>query len=332
MRCGNLLPKSRSLKMKQSILVLGARGFIGAEVVSALASTDWATPILGVRRPASGGALELRTVDANDAASILAALEGVAAVVNCVAGAAGTLVQSATALHEAARRAAPAPRIVHLSSMSVYGSATGLIDETATLRGDLGAYSVAKISAENAFAAYPHMVIFRPGCVFSARSAQWGVRMARLLQSRRLGDLGANGDGYCNLVHVADVAQAIALSLQMPQTDGGVFNLSTPDPPTWNEFLTRFAIALRAVPVQRISDRRQKIESKLLAPPLKIMEILARKGKISPERLPPPIPPSLFRVMSQEIRLDTRCAESRLGMRWRSLDASLAEAASELAR
>jgi nucleoside-diphosphate-sugar epimerase len=317
--------------MKQSILVLGAKGFIGAAVVRALASTDWAAPIRGVRRPAGGDALQERTVDANDATSIAAALPGVAAVVNCVAGDEATLVQSAAALREAARRATAPPRIVHLSTMSVYGSATGLVDESAALRGDLGPYSVAKISAEKALAAYPRTVIFRPGCVFSARSEQWGVRMARLLEARRLGDLGAGGDGYCNLVHVEDVAQAILLSLQQPQSDGGIFNLSTPEPPTWNEFLTRFAIALRAVPVRRISGRRQKIEAKLLAPPLKILEILMRKGKLGTQRLPPPIPPSLFRLMGQEIRLDTRRAESGLGMRWRSLDASLEEAARELA-
>ncbi len=317
--------------MKQPILVLGAQGYIGAEVVSALAATDWATPILGIRRPTSRGALEQRTVEATSAASISAALGGVAAVVNCVAGDAGTLVQSATALHEAALRVAPKPRIVHLSSMAVYGDATGLIDETAALRGDLGAYSVAKISAENALTAYPHTVIFRPGCVFSARSPQWGVRMARLLLTRRLGDLGASGDGYCNLVHVSDVAQAVARSLQMREIDGGVFNLSTPNPPTWNEFLTQFAIALGAVPVERITARRQMLESKLLAAPLKVMEIVARKAKLDAHRLPPPIPPSLFRVMSQEIRLDTRRAETILGIRWRDFTESLAQAARELA-
>jgi nucleoside-diphosphate-sugar epimerase len=317
--------------MKQSILVLGARGFIGSNVVSALAATDWATPILGVRTPASGIALEQRAVDANAATSIAAALDGVTAVVNCVGGPAYTLVQSAIALCAAARRAASAPRIVHLSSMAVYGSTTGLVDENASLRGDLGPYSVAKINAEKALAGYPHSVIFRPGCVFSARSTQWGVRMARLLQSR-LGDLGPNGDGYCNLVHVSDVAKAIALSLRKPQTDGGRFNLSMPEPPTWNEFFTRFAIALQAVPVKRITERRQKIESKLLAPPLKILEILARRGHIGADRLPPPIPPSLFRTMSQEIRLDTRRVESELGIRWRALDESLAGAARELAR
>jgi nucleoside-diphosphate-sugar epimerase len=151
--------------------------------------------------------------------------------------------------------------------------------------------------------------------------------MARLLLARRLGDLGAAGDGYCNLVHVADVAKAVTRALEDRRADGGVFNLSTPEPPTWNEFLIRYATALRAVPVRRISRRRLKIEAKLLAPPLKIAEILGRACKLDVRSLPPPIPPSLLRLMSQEIRLDTRRVESALGLRWRDLDATLAESA-----
>src|SRR3979411_501695 len=41
------------MSMKQSILVLGANGFIGRHVVAGLAGTGWATPVLGVRKPAA---------------------------------------------------------------------------------------------------------------------------------------------------------------------------------------------------------------------------------------------------------------------------------------
>jgi nucleoside-diphosphate-sugar epimerase len=315
--------------MKQSILVLGANGFIGREVVAGLASTDWATPILGIRRPSASGKdrFEQRTVEATSVESISAAIHGVTGVVNCVAGDPEVLVTATTALCDAAQRMTPAPRIIHLSTMAVYGSATGLVDESAALRGDIGPYSAAKVTAEARVATYPHAVIFRPGCVFGPTGEQWGIRIARLLLARRLGDLGAAGDGYCNLVHVADVAQAIIRALEDRQSDGGVFNLSTPEPPTWNDFLIRYAAALRAIPVRRISRRRLKIETKLLAPPLKVAEILGRACKFDVRRLPPLIPPSLLWLMSQEIRLDTRRVETALGMRWRNLEATLAETA-----
>jgi nucleoside-diphosphate-sugar epimerase len=315
--------------MKQSILVLGASGFIGRKVVAGLAGTDWATPILGVRRaPASGNdGFDRRIVEATGVESVQAAMQGVTGVVNCVAGDADTIVRATKALFEAARRTTPAPRVVHLSTMSVYGSAVGLVDETAQLLGDLGPYSAAKVAAEAEAAAYPHAVIFRPGCVFGPGSEQWTIRMARLLLAHRLGDLGSAGDGYCNLTRVGDVVLAILRALEDPRLDGRVFNLSTPEPPTWNQFLIKFGTALRAVPVRRLSGRRLRIETKLLAPPLKIAEILARICKLDARLVPPPIPPSLLRLMEQEIRLDTRRAEADLGLRRTPIDTTLDEAA-----
>jgi nucleoside-diphosphate-sugar epimerase len=109
--------------------------------------------------------------------------------------------------------------------------------------------------------------------------------------------------------------------------DGRVFNLSTPEPPTWNDFLTRYATALRAVPVRRIPPWQLRLETKLLAPPFKIAEILGRALKLNARHLPPPIPPSLLRLMSQEIRLDTQSAQAELGMRWKDLPAALEETA-----
>jgi 2-alkyl-3-oxoalkanoate reductase len=315
--------------MKQSILVLGANGFIGREVVAGLAATDWAAPILAVRKPAAhrNSEFEQRTVEATQVESVSAAMQGVSGVVNCVAGDAATIVSASKALFAAAANMLPAPRIIHLSTMSVYGSAVGLIDETAPLRGDLGAYSAAKVAAEATIAAYPRAVMFRPGCVFGPGSEQWSMRIARLLLAHRLGDLGAAGDGFCNLVHVGDVVLAILRALENPGVDSRVFNLSTPEPPTWNEFLVKYGTGLNAVPVSRISQRRLRIEGKLLAPPLKIAEILCRACKLDAALLPPPIPPSLIKLMGQEIRLDARRAEAELGLRFRDIDGALGSTA-----
>jgi 2-alkyl-3-oxoalkanoate reductase len=315
--------------VKQYILVLGANGFIGREIVAALAATDWAIPILGVRTPAvqDEHRFEQRTVEASDVGSVATAMREVQGVVNCVAGDAQIIVTGAKALFQVAADLKPQPRIVHLSTMSVYGSVAGKVDETAPLRGDLGPYSAAKVAAEAVASAYPRAVIFRPGCVFGPGSEQWTIRIARLLMARRLGDLGAAGDGYCNLVHVRDVAVAILGALKDPGTDGSTFNLSIPDAPTWNEFLVKYGMALGAIPVRRISQRRLRIESKLLAPPLKIVEILGRIAKLDARRLPPFIPPSLVRSMQQEIRLDSKRAETALGLKWTGLEAMLDEGA-----
>jgi 2-alkyl-3-oxoalkanoate reductase len=313
--------------VKQSALVLGANGFIGRAVVARLARSNSVTPICGVRRRsiASAGAPEQRSVDALQAQSIAAAAGGVDCIVNCVAGDVATLVGSTRAILDVARNAGKPLRVIHLSSMAVYGSAVGRVDESAPLRGDLGAYSQAKVRAEEIAVSYPNVVSLRPGCVFGPRSDQWTVRYARLLLAWRLGDLGPAGDGQCNLVDVADVAEAVLCAIQDPGVSGRAFNLATLEALSWNEFLTRFAIALRAVPVRRIGARRLKIEGKLLAPPLKILEIFG--GKIGARRLPPPIPNSLLRLMAQDIKLDSRRAQDDLGVHFKSVDQMLAETA-----
>ena len=323
-----VIPGVYNQPMHASVLVLGANGFIGREVVAAAAATGRLTPILGIRRPLPRNSpFEQRVVEATDIQSVSNALRGVTAVVDCVAGGAETIVSSAKALFGAVRRTDASIRVMHLSTMSVYGSSTGLISEAAPLRADLGPYGTAKIEAEKLAVAHGHTVVFRPGCVFGPGSKQWSVRIARLLLARRLGDLGAAGDGGCNLVHVRDVAAAIVRALERPDADGQAFNLSTPDPPTWNEFFTRFAQALRAVPVKRIGPRQLRLETKAFAPPLKIAEIIGGRLRINERLLPPPISPALLRLFGQDIRLDTTRVETVLDQSWRDLNTSLRETA-----
>jgi len=295
--------------MQQRVLVLGADNFIGRRVVVQLDATDWA-------RPSPGDA-------AAGEAALDRALDGIDAVVNCFIGKAAEISEGARALFAAAARSAGKPRVVHLSSMSVYGDVRGLIDETAPLRTELGAYAGAKVAAEGFAAGYANSVILRPGCEYGPECPQWSVRIADWLNARRLGDLGAQGDGYCNLLHVDDLVAAILACLKQPQLAAAVFNLSAPNPPTWNEYLIRYGRALRAVPIRRISQRRLKIETRLLAPPLKMLELALGAATLGAHRVPPAMPPSLLRLMRQEIKLDATRAERALGLRWTPLQSGL---------
>ena len=306
------------------ILVLGASGFIGKRVIAALTRTDWALPVAVGRQAGASSGVEQLTLDATDAAALAVAMRGAHGVVSCIAGDASAIVAGARALFQ--HGSGVPPRIVYLSSMAVYGSASGVVTEDAPLVGDLGPYSAAKVEAEALAAAAANTVVLRPGCVYGPGSAQWTDRIAEWLVARRIGDLGAGGDGYCNLIHVDDVASAVLLALQKPQAVGQAFNLSMDDPPTWNEYFVRFGRALKAVPVERISRRRLMLETKLAAPPLKIAEIALKRLKLR-LRLPQPIPPSLLGLWRQEIRLSMTKTESQLGLVCRPLDSGLAEAA-----
>jgi nucleoside-diphosphate-sugar epimerase len=316
--------------MTLRVLVLGADGFIGQRVVASLAVSDWARPVAAGRRAAAaaaGAATPRLRFDATDEAALFSALADVEAVVNCVAGSAATMVMGARALFAAAARQARPPLVLHLSSMAVYGPASGLVPESAPLLG-ADPYAQAKIAAEILCHQYPRVVIFRPGIVYGPGSRQWTERIGRWLFARRLGDLGAAGDGVCNLVYVDDVAAAVSQALRRTAVEGQAFNLAMNAPPTWNEYLIAFARSLGAVPVARIGRRQLKIEAKLLAPPLKIAEILCRKARIGAAHLPEAMPPSLLRLFQQDIRLDVARAEQALQLRWTALADGLEQAAS----
>ena len=128
------------------VLVLGGSGYIGSRLCAALAATDWATPVSASARRATPG-VEHRRVDTRQAETLVDALHDIDAVVNCVAGDAASISQGTAALAQACT-AAHCPRIIHLSSMSVYGSQEGLLQEQAPLDATLGWYARAKCEAE----------------------------------------------------------------------------------------------------------------------------------------------------------------------------------------
>src|SRR5260221_1917433 len=288
------------LLVKRRVLVLGSEHFVGARVLLALAAADWATPV-----PFSGPPASLSE----------AHLAGFDSVINGSVGRPDEILEPAQALYGALEHIGSGPRVVHLSSMTVYGTSTGAVAENAALRSDLGAYGAAQVTAESLAMHYPRSVILRPGCEYGPDCPQWSERIARLLYSHRLGELGAAGDGGCNLLFVDDLVAAVLKSLSAPGIDGACFNLAMPSPPTWNEYFTRFARALGAVPVSRIGARRLKIEARLAAPPLKLLEMMQQRLG-SAGAIPPAITPSLLSLCSQNITLSSRKAEEALDLAW----------------
>lgn len=287
---------------RKPVLVLGASGFIGSRVVAALERNPLYRPIAASRRSAV-------SVDATNMASMLTALRDVDCVVNCIAGKEAAMVRATQVLCDAARSAAPR-RIVHLSSMAVYGAALGPVTEQQPPVEPISGYGRAKIECEAIIGRYVgdggDAVILRPTCVFGPGSTQWTTRLARLLQARRLGDLGAAGDGWCNLSFIDDLVAAIVSALDAPDVGGRVFNVSSPADQTWNQFLMMFGKALGATPLRRVPARMLRVETKLLAP----FRRVAAKATKAPWT--EAITPSLAALFRQDIRIDSSAARSAL--------------------
>lgn len=307
------------------ILVLGGSGHIGQQLLYALRSTSWAEPVGASRAAqpdhASNGSADWLSVDTTDRSALTAALQGFDAVVNCVAGDARSISEGAQVLVQAAR-AARCPRIVHLSTMAVYGPVEGIVHEDAPLDPGLGWYGQAKCQAETQIEDFVHQggeaVVLRPGCVFGPGSALWVARVARWLQAGRLGDLGVAGDGWSNLVDVADVCQAIVVSLRLPLKPGElpIFNLAAPDSPRWNDYFVDLALALNATPVRRIGPRQLQMDAWLAGPALKMAQRAVKYLRITNATVPDPMPPGLLRLWAQHIHLDAGSATQELGLTW----------------
>ena len=107
---------------------------------------------------------------------------------------------------------------------------------------------------------------------------------------------------------------------------GEAFNLGDPAPDRWNDYFSRFARAIGATPLSRITGRWLKLE-KLFAAPLKLGQMAAQRaglGRLAPE----PLAPGLLALWRQDIALDHRKADALLGFARTPPDLALAAAAS----
>ncbi len=299
--------------MKQQVIVNGADNFVGRRVCAALAASDWAAPV---------------AVATGDDKALRRSLAASQAIAHCVGGGARAIVHGAETLYGALAGTVHGPRVVHVSSMTVYGPATGRVYESASPLEQLGSYARAQLLVEFTARNYRNHVVLRPGAEYGPDCPHWSGQIARLLQAQRLGDLGAAGDGIANLVFIDDLVAAVLAALRQPDIEGEVFNVALADKPTWNEYFAAFARALGAVPVRRITHRRLELEARLLAPPLKATQLFARALRVPQSWLPPPLPPSLLRLCRQEIDLDVAKTGRLLGLRWTPLQRGLEQAAS----
>lgn len=231
------------------VLITGAGGFIGAHAVRDLAEAG--AEVVATTRDGRRGT---RVLDVCDADRLPAALAGVGAVVHCAVGGREVTVDGTARLLRAAA-AAGVRRVVHLSSMSVYGGATGRVAETTPTvspeANDYGGWKAAAEAACLAEAGAPSIrlrptIVYGPG-VDGAAGGYWLDSMVRRVASGRWATLGAAGEGTCNLVHVGDVTGAIAAALLAPAAaDGAVFNVNGPETTTWNGYFIALAAAMGA--------------------------------------------------------------------------------------
>ena len=224
-------------------LVTGASGFIGGRLVDALLEAGHEVRAL-VREPARVAlrprpGLDLARGDLGDAISLAEAVEGAQRVFHC-AGLVGDwhrpketrrVYVDGTRSLLAACATAGVERVVHLSSLSVYGLGQHRgTDESAPLRYSGDPYIDSKIDAERMVRVSvdrggPEVVILRPGFVYGPGDRRFLPTLFDALARRQFVYVG-DGAKLLNLSYVDDVATAMLLASSTPAASGEAYNVT----------------------------------------------------------------------------------------------------------
>ena len=220
------------------VTVFGGSGFLGRNVVRALAKRDYRIRV-AVRRPELAGFLQplgrvgqIHTVQANlrYPASVDAAMRDSHVAINLV----GVLTESGAQTFEAVQTqgaetvakaaAAVGARMVHVSAIGA--------DENSA-----SAYARAKAAGEKAvLAALPPTTIMRPSVIFGPED-QFTNRFAALARISPILPLIGGGETRMQPVYVGDVATAIADAVDGKAKAGATYELGGPEVLSFREII-----------------------------------------------------------------------------------------------
>lgn len=221
------------------VTVFGGSGFVGSQVVQALARRGWRVRI-ACRRPdrawklqTAGQVGQFQSVrcDATRPEDVAAALRGADAAINLI----GILYESGRrtfqALHVDASRtiaeACAAAGVNRLIQVSAIGADAG----------SRSGYARSKAAAERAVREVrPDAVVIRPSVVFGAGD-DFLNRFAALASMAPALPLIGGGQTKFQPVYVTDVAEAIARATSVPEAAGRTFELGGPAVMTFEDVL-----------------------------------------------------------------------------------------------
>ncbi len=243
---------------RPTVLVTGASGFIGGWVAEALSARDFrvraGTRSAGPSYRLSPFPVETVHCDILDDSSLTAAMRGTDVVINCVRDdTKSDLTVEGTRRLISAAATNGVKRIIHISSVAVYGNALGIITEDARPVRSTNRYAADKRAAEllcrTAAGADLTIAIMRPSLVYGPWGQEWSARFISGILSGELKDLGAAGEGRANLIYARDLGEFAAHLAVAELPHFSVFNANGSEIPTFNDYFDRLSRALRGGPL-----------------------------------------------------------------------------------
>ena len=231
--------------MPKLVTIYGGSGFVGRYIARRMAKQGWRVRV-AVRRPNEAlfvktygvvGQVEPVPCNIRDDASVLAALQGADAVVNCV----GLLAENGKNTFEALQRAGAGrvarlafeTGITHLVHLSALGAESASPSH----------YSRTKAAGEHAvLAAFPSAVILRPSIVFGAEDAFFNRFAAMSQFAPILPVIGAST--RFQPVYVEDVAQAAVLGA-LGTAEPGIYELGGPEVFSFRELMEKMLLVIK---------------------------------------------------------------------------------------
>jgi nucleoside-diphosphate-sugar epimerase len=238
----------------REVLVTGGTGFIGGRLVEKLVLEHDArirVLVRNVSRASRIARFPIRMIrgDITDRKAVEDAVNGCEFVFHCAydfAGDArhrrGVSVKGTENVAEASLRAGAA-RVVHVSTVSIYGTPNGDLDETCPRNKTGDIYADTKLEAETLMFRYHSehglpVAIVQPTIVYGPFSRPWTVNIVDQLRKGPVA-LPANV-GFCNAVYIDDVVNGMILAALKDDAVGESFLLSADEPVTWTEFFGEY--------------------------------------------------------------------------------------------
>lgn len=307
-----------------SVLVTGANGFIGSNLCRRF--IEHGDDVVALVRPSSdrrflAGLSGLRVLmgDITDRASLEAAMENVD-IVHHVAGYASDWgpweafrtgnVEGVRTVMEAALSAG-VRRVVHVSSVSVYGfpGGTDLDEDTPFTPRPQDRYITTKAEGERLAMGFNghgiEVAVVRPGGVYGTHDRTTTAKLAPALES----GFFAYVDGGRHLMapcHVDNLAHMMRLAAEHPAAPGEAFNAVDAGRVTWRQFIAWMCEDLGCPPP------RFSLPAAAVLPLAVAMETLARAAG---RKESPPLNIYRVRAVVRDSHYSTAKAERRLGWR-----------------